>query len=160
MFSNLFRARLKPSSALSYAVVLAALFWLSATSNAQDATSQPQETSIETDPASLCKAVAQKRVITVTYYYDPPNAQVRVVHPYAVGYTRARKILLFGRQVKGYSKSAQSDPDKIPGWRNFRTDRIKFVAAREDSFVPIPAPSDEYGAIRNIICKVEGAFGG
>jgi hypothetical protein len=138
-------------------LVLFALFALSGKSNAQV---QVQVDKVGLDPSSLCKAVAQKRVLEIAYSYDPPDAHVRVVHPYGVGYTQKRYVLLFGRQVEGYSRSAESGGDEIPGWRNFRTDRVRTIAARSDLFVSIPAPSIEYRAIQEFVCRIEPAFGG
>jgi hypothetical protein len=139
------------------ALVLAVFFVLSGKSNAQV---QAQFDKVGLDPSSLCKVVAQKRVLEIAYGYDPPDAHVRVVHPYGVGYTQKRYVLLFGRQVEGYSKSAESGSDVIPGWRNFRTDRIRAIAARNDLFVSIPAPSIEYRAIQEFVCRIEPAFRG
>jgi len=139
-------------------LVFAALFALPANSENKDATAQT--ITVKNDPTSLCEIVARRQVMAVTYNYDPADAQVRIVHPYAVGYSRRGNVLLFGRQVDGYSKSAAMGSDEIPGWRNFRTDKIKSMAARTDLFEPIPAPPIEYRAIENFACKVNSAFGG
>jgi hypothetical protein len=158
MLSVTNRKELKLSLAWACTLAVAALFALPARSETKDATAQT--ITIKNDPTSLCEIVARREVMVVTYNYDPAGVPIRVVHPYAVGYTRHEDVLLFGRQVEGYSKSAANGSDEIPGWRNFRTDKITFMAERGDLFEPIPAPPTEYRAIQNFICKVKSAFGG
>ena len=142
-------------SALSFTLVLG----VSAIS-AQDAALRSRDTSIKADVESLCLAVARKQVIAFRYHYDPTGVELRVVHPYAVGHTQRRHVLLFGQQVAGYSKSQQQSADEIPGWRNFRVEKIGAAEVQGGSFDPVKPPSDAHRAIREFVCKAETVFSG
>ena len=59
--------------------------------------------------------------------------------------------------MKGYSKSAESGAEKLPGWRNFRVDKIKMrmVNALVSTFDPMLPDAYEYRSISEFICKNE-----
>jgi hypothetical protein len=112
---------------------------------------------LKADTASLCALVGKMQVIAFRYGYDPVAAELRELQPYAVGYTRQHKVLLFGRQVKGYSKAAASGAESLPGWRNFRLDRIDggMVNARVSTFEPVRPDPAEHRYITEFVCKNE-----
>jgi hypothetical protein len=98
------------------------------------------------------------QVVAFRYGYDPVTSELREMQPYAVGYTRQRKVLLFGRQVKGYSKSAASGTEPVlPGWRNFRLDKIEkgVVNALVSTFEPVRPDPAEHRYITEFVCKNE-----
>lgn len=129
----------------------------STTSKSQVSSPQSQGIALKADPASLCALVGKMQVIALRYGFDPAAAEPRELEPYAVGYTRKRDVLLFGRQVKGYSRSAQSDVDELPGWRNFRLDKIKMrtVGALASTFDPVRPDPNEYRYVVEFVCKNE-----
>lgn len=139
------------------AVLCAGVSGFPAPSQAQAPASQQAEgLMLKADAASLCALVGKLQVIAFRYGYDPAAAELRELEPYAVGYTRQRNVLLFGRQVKGYSKSA-SDPTALPGWRNFRIDKIEkgMVNARVSTFAPVRPEPAEHRYISEFVCKNE-----
>ena len=140
-----------------WALMGATIGVISTASEAQIANPQSQPIAINADAAPLCALVGKNQVIALRYYYDPATAEPRVLQPYAVGYTRARNILLFGRQVKGYSKSVENGTGELPGWRNFRIDKIKMrmVNVLNSTFDPLPPDADEYHFVVEFICKNE-----
>jgi predicted DNA-binding transcriptional regulator YafY len=103
--------------------------------NAEPVNSQPNRQNVNIDVTSLCQLVEQMRIVSLKYHYDPDAAPARELHPYAVGFTPSRNTLLFGLQVDGYSKSAESNSAK--GWRSFRTDKIKSVVALDSTFTAV-----------------------
>jgi hypothetical protein len=131
-----------------------------APSQAEDAGGPPAapagDLAFKADTASLCALVGKLQVISFRYRYDPAGAELRELQPYAVGYTRQRNVLVFGRQVKGYSKSA-SDAAALPGWRNFRIDKIEkgIVSARVSTFDPVRPDAAEHRYIAEFVCKNE-----
>ncbi len=134
---------------VAWALTVAAL---SATaSNAQ--TSPAQGLAVKADIQTLCALIGKKQVIALRYHYDPSDASPQELHPYAVGYTRKRDVLLFGLQIDGYSKSAKSGTNKLPGWRNFRLDRIKSVDAVNTTFNPVQPNTADYRAISEFACR-------
>ncbi len=130
---------------------------LATASHAQAPAAQPQGLALKADAASLCALVGKMQVIAFRYGYDPVTAEPRELEPYAVGYTRQRNVLLFGRQVKGYSKSSASGAEALPGWRNFRIDRIAkgMVDARVSTFDPVRPDPGEHRYISEFVCKNE-----
>ena len=113
---------------------------------------------LKADAAALCALVGKMQVIAFRYGYDPVTAELRELEPYAVGYTRQRNVLLFGRQVKGYSKStAASGAEALPGWRNFRIDKIDkgMISARVSTFDPVRPDPAEHRYISEFVCKNE-----
>jgi hypothetical protein len=120
---------------------------------------------LKADAASLCALVGKMQVVAFRYGQDPVTAEMRELQPYAVGYTRQHKVLLFGRQVKGYSKSAAGStegtgaggPGGLPGWRNFRIDKIDkgAVNARVSTFEPVRPDPGEHRYITEFVCKNE-----
>jgi hypothetical protein len=117
-----------------------------------------QGLALKADTASLCALVAKMQVVAFKYGYDPVTAEPRELEPYAVGYTKQRKVLLFGRQVKGYSKSSASGAEAaLPGWRNFRVDKIDkgVVNARVSTFDPVRPAADDHRYISEFVCKNE-----
>jgi hypothetical protein len=124
-------------------------------SEAQAPDPQPQGIAIRADTTSLCALVGKRQVIAFRYNYDPATAEQRELELYGVGYTQKRNLLLFGRQVKGYSKSGDSGAEGLPGWRNFRIDKIKLrtVNALVSTFDAIRPEPDEYRYISEFICK-------
>ena len=119
----------------------------------QSQAANPQSQSIVIDAASLCALVGKMQVITFRYGYDPATAEPREWEPDGVGYTR--NILLFGRQVKGYFKSAESGAEELPSWRNFRLDTITpgTVNALVSRFDPVRPDADEHRYISGFVCK-------
>jgi predicted DNA-binding transcriptional regulator YafY len=117
---------------------------------AQPARSESKE-GIAIDVASLCKLVEQMTVVSLKYGQDPSTAPVREIHPYAVGFTPSRNVLLFGLQVDGYSQSAQSDSAK--GWRSFRTDKISSLVVRDSKFAPVQPQLPDRKIISEFACK-------
>jgi hypothetical protein len=130
---------------------------ISTISKSQVSDPQSQGLVVKADAESLCALVGKMQMIAVRYGYDPATAEPRELEPYAVGYTRARNILLFARQLKGYSKSADSGLEKLPGWRNFRIDRVKngIVNALVSTFNPVQPDLSEQRAISEFVCKNE-----
>jgi hypothetical protein len=150
-----------PRAGLSWAILAAltcAVFaGVPAPSHAEQA-SQAQGLALKADATALCALVGKMQVIAFRYGYDPVTAEPRELEPYAVGYTRQRKVLLFGRQVKGYSKSSAAGAEAaLPGWRNFRIDKIDkgVVNARVATFEPVRPASDEHRYISEFVCKNE-----
>jgi hypothetical protein len=127
------------------------------TSHSQVADRQTQGLMLKADAASLCALVGKMQVIAFRYGYDPITAESRELEPYAVGYTRQRKVLLFGRQVKGYSKSSVDGAEALPGWRNFRIDKIEkgMVNAQTSTFDPVRPDPGEHRYISEFVCKNE-----
>jgi hypothetical protein len=113
---------------------------------------------LKADAASLCALVGKMQVVAFRYGYDPATAELRELQPYAVGYTKQHHVLLFGRQMKGYSKSAASGAEAgLPGWRNFRLDKIEkgMVNARVSTFDPVRPDPAEHRYITEFVCKNE-----
>jgi hypothetical protein len=139
------------------ALICAAFVVVSTKSESQVPSPQPRSLAIKADAASLCALVGKMQVIAFKYTYDPATAEPRELEPYAVGYTQKRNVLLFGRQVKGYSKSAESGVEDLPGWRNFRIDKIKMrmVNALVSTFDPVRPDPDEHRYISEFVCKNE-----
>jgi hypothetical protein len=139
------------------AFICAAFFMQPATSRSQVVDRQAQGLALKADAASLCALVGKMQVIAFRYGYDPVTAEPRELEPYAVGYTRQRNVLLFGRQIKGYSKSAANDAEALPGWRSFRIDRIArgMVDARVSTFDPVRSDPGEHRYISEFVCKNE-----
>ena len=119
----------------------------------QSQAANPQSQSIVIDAASPCALVGKMQVITFRYGYDPATAEPREWEPDGVGYTR--NILLFGRQVKGYFKSAESGAEGLSSWRNFRLDTITpgTVNALVSRFDPVRPDADEHRYISGFVCK-------
>jgi predicted DNA-binding transcriptional regulator YafY len=103
------------------------------------------------DMTALCSLVDKKTPVALKYYYDGEAAPQRIVHPYAVGYTPSKNVLLFGLQVGGYSKSAASNNAK--GWRSFRTDKIKTLVALESTYTAVAADYPKSAVIVRYACK-------
>jgi hypothetical protein len=139
---------------LTCAIICVAFAAIPTASNSQISTTKA-------DVRSLCDLVSKMQVIGLRYYYDPITAEPRELYPYAVGYTRSGNVLLFGRQVKGYSKSAESGEAVLPSWRNFRVDKIKMkeVMALNSTFEPVRPNADEYREIVEFACKHVSAYG-
>jgi hypothetical protein len=137
------------------ALIGVALVAFAAKSEAQAPYPQPQSVAIKADTTSLCALVGKGQVVAFRYNYDPAAAEPRELELYGVGYTQKRNVLLFGRQVKGYSKSGDSGSEGLPGWRNFRIDKIKLrtVNALVSTFDAIRPDPDEYRYISEFICK-------
>jgi hypothetical protein len=143
--------------AVACALMCVAFIVLPTTSQSQALDAQSLGLVLKADAASLCAMVGKMQVIAFRYGYDPVTARRREVEPYAVGYAGQRHILLFGRQLNGYSKSAASGADELPGWRNFRIDKIEngLVNARVWTFDPVRPSPDEYRNITEFVCKNE-----
>jgi hypothetical protein len=139
------------------ALVCATFIAISTQSEAQ-APDPQQGLALKADAAALCALVGKMQVIAFRYGYDPVTAELRELEPYAVGYTKQRKVLLFGRQVKGYSKSAAANgAEALPGWRNFRIDKIEkgMINARVSTFDPVQPDPAEHRYISEFVCKNE-----
>jgi hypothetical protein len=139
------------------ALLCAALSSVPALAQAPAAAPQVEEgLLLKADAVSLCALVGKRQVVAFRYGYDPAAGELRELEPYAVGYTRQRNVLLFGRQVKGYSKSA-NDAAALPGWRNFRLDKIEkgVVNARVSTFAPVRPDPAEHRYISEFVCKNE-----
>lgn len=125
-------------------------------SNAQVSAVQSEGVVVKTDVASLCELVTKAQVVTLRYDYDPDTAELRELFPHGVGYTRKKDILLFGLQVKDYSRSGSGNGK---GWRNFRVDKIKIIKALNLTFKPVRPNFDDHKFITEFACKNEAAFG-
>jgi hypothetical protein len=140
------------------ALVCAAFTGSSTPSEAQAPAPQAEGLALKADAAALCALVGKMQVVAFRYGYDPVTADLRELEPYAVGYTKQRNVLLFGRQVKGHSKSAAaSGAEALPGWRNFRIDKIEkgMINARISTFVPVRPDPAEHRYISEFVCKNE-----
>lgn len=139
------------------ALTSAAFIVLPTKSQSQALVPQAQGLALKADAASLCALVGKMQVVAFRYGHDPVTAEPRELEPYAVGYTRQRNALLFGRQVKGYSKSAAGSAEALPGWRNFRIDKIEkgMVNARVSTFDPVRPDPGEHRYISEFVCKNE-----
>ena len=137
------------------AFICAIFVVVSTKSESQAPNPRSQNLAITADAASLCALVGKMQVIAFKYSYDPVAAEPRELEPYAVGYTRQRNVLLFGRQVKGYSKSTEGGVEDLAGWRNFRIDKIKtrMVNALGSTFDPVRPDPDEHRYISEFVCK-------
>jgi hypothetical protein len=137
------------------ALMCAAFTAISTISNAQVGGSQPQGLTLKADPDTLCALVGKMQVLAFRYSDDPDAEDPRQLEPYAVGYTKAGNALLFGFQTKGYSKSAASGAGELPGWRNFRIDKIKMrtVDALNSTFKPTRWKPSR--SISDFVCKTE-----
>jgi len=137
------------------ALMCVTLVVVSTKSRSQAANPQSQSIAIKADAASLCALVGMMQVITFKYGYDPATAEPREWELDGVGYTRKRNILLFGRQVKGYFKSAESGAAELPSWRNFRLDTITTgtVNALVSRFDPVRSDADEHRYIAEFVGK-------
>jgi hypothetical protein len=147
----------KATSSIGSALTCAALLAVCVTPSRAQAP-EAQGLALKADAASLCALVGKMQVVTFRYGYDPVTAEPRELEPYAVGYTRQRKFLLFGRQVKGYSKSAAAGAQvALPGWRNFRIDKIDkgVVNAQVSTFEPVRPAPDDHRYIAEFVCKSE-----
>ncbi len=142
-----------------FLVALACAVFAAISTQAQAQAPNPQPGLVlKADAAALCALVGKMQVIAFRYGYDPVTAELRELEPYAVGYTRQRHVLLFGRQVKGYSKStAASGAEALPGWRNFRVDKIEkgIINARVSTFDPVRPDPAEHRYISEFACKNE-----
>jgi hypothetical protein len=98
-------ARSKRLAIYVAALICATFGVFSTTSESQVSGADPQEIPLKADAATLCALVGGMQVIAFRYSDDPPSADPREFEQYAVGYTRARNILVFGRQVKGYAEN-------------------------------------------------------
>jgi hypothetical protein len=144
--------------AILLALMCAILAGFPTASQSQVPAPQAQGIALKADATSLCALVGKMQVIAFRYGYDPVTAEPRELEPYAVGYTKQRKVLLFGRQVKGYSKSSASGTEAaLPGWRNFRIDKIDkgVVTARVSTFDPVRPAPDEHRYISEFVCRNE-----
>ncbi len=139
------------------ALICVASVVFSTPSECQVSNPQSQSIAVKADAVSLCALVGKMQVIALRYSYDPATAAPRELEPYAVGYTQKRNLLLFGRQVKGYSKSAESGVEDLPGWRNFRVDKIKtrMVNALVATFDSVRPDPNEHRYISEFLCKNE-----
>ena len=140
---------------LAWAMMGAACVAFAARSQAQAPAPPAQSIALKADAASLCALVGKMQVIAFKYGYDPAAAEPRELEPYGVGYTQKRNVLLFGRQVKCYSKSADGGAPELPGWRNFRIDKIRSrtVNALVSTFDAVRPEPEEYRYISEFICK-------
>jgi hypothetical protein len=140
------------------ALVCAAFTVIATAADAQAPDARDEGLALKADTAALCALVGKMQVIAFRYGYDPVTAELRELEPYAVGYTKQRNVLLFARQVKGYSKSAAaSGAEALPGWRNFRIDKIEkgMINARVSTFDPVRPDPAEHRYISEFVCKNE-----
>jgi hypothetical protein len=140
------------------AVLMCAAFAGFSTRSDAQAPDAQQGLALKADAPALCALVGKMQVIVFKYGYDPVTAELRELEPYAVGYTKQRNVLLFGRQVKGYSNSAAPNGgEALPGWRNFRIDKIEkgMIKARVSTFDPIRPDPAEHRYIAEFVCKNE-----
>ena len=145
---------------LRTALVVSCALVAGSLANAQGQVTTPgTEVAVRTEISSLCEQVQKNQVLSVRYSYESASAAVREFHPYAVGYTKKKDVLLFGLQVKGYSKSAQAGESKIPDWRNFRVDRVRSIQTNGETFRPVRPDASELRAISQFICKNDTVMG-
>src|SRR5688572_17814719 len=82
---------------------------------------------------ALCKAILEGQTITLWYRLGEGP---RTVLPRFLGYTRAGNLILGSWQISGFSESG-----KLPGFRNFRMDRVtKITITNETTEVPSGRP--------------------
>ena len=98
---------------------------------------------VSVDATSLCAVVDAGASVSLAYYQDPADAEVRRVDAYAVGYTNRDNLVLFGRQTSGYSASAVAEGNDLPGWRRFRFDRIRHIDSDGTSFMAVFVDPEE-----------------
>jgi len=123
-------------------------------SKAQVSTSEPDGLVVKADVSTLCALIGKMQVVALKYDYDP-DMEPREIHPYAVGYTRKGNALLFGLQIKGYSKSAQGGTEKLPGWRSFRIDKIRTLTALSSTFDPAHPNVSHSRSVLEFACSNE-----
>jgi predicted DNA-binding transcriptional regulator YafY len=133
------------------ALICATIAAIPAASKAQVSTSEPDGLVVKADVSTLCALIGKMQVVALKYDYDP-DMEPREIHPYAVGYTRKGNALLFGLQIKGYSKSAQGGTAKLPGWRNFRIDKIRTLTALSSTFDLAHPNIGQSGSISKFAC--------
>ncbi len=90
-------------------------------------------------------AISEKKTITFVY-----SGYRRTVEPHHYG--------KFGssQQLHGYLINGGSKSDKIPGWRNFKIEKIEKLAKNDEIFTPEPSynPSNShYGTIEKQVNK-------
>jgi hypothetical protein len=162
MLSEMKWMRSKRRETLICLLICAVFAVISTDSKSQVSGPQSQSIAVKADIKSLCELVVKMQVIALRYYYDPATAEPRLLHPYAVGYntkSRNRNILLFGQQIKGYSLSIESGTGELPGWRNFRVDKINTINALNSTFKADVYPDPkEYEFITQFACKNDSAF--
>lgn len=81
------------------------------------------------------------------------GGMLRLVEPYACGYSGAGEALLFAYQLAGESESGG-----LPDWRTFRMDRMQMAELDMGTFYARPDFTDdiilEMGKIRRIVARV------
>jgi hypothetical protein len=77
--------------------------------------------------AELCAMVEKSAELKVVYKTDPAGAEVRVFDLYGVGTTSAKNLVVFGRQLSGYSPTSDGGNATLPDWRTFRVDRLTSI---------------------------------
>jgi hypothetical protein len=157
MFATVERDGSKRLQTCIFALTCATFAVASTASQSQVSSPQIRTLAVKADVATLCALVGKMQVITLKYVYDPATAEPRELEPYAVGFTRKRDALLFARQTKGYSKSAENGAGDLPGWRNFRLNKIKgatvnVVGSTFESLQPNP---NEHRFIAEFVCDNE-----
>jgi hypothetical protein len=153
MLTAVKRMRLKRRQSRIGVLICAAVAAISTSSQAQVANSRSQNAFLEPLAEGFCKVLSSMQTIDLRFEGDPVRAEARQIEPYAVGYTQERNLVLFGRQVKGYSESNEGP---MPAWRSFRVDRIKNVAnALGPAFKPLLPDANEYSSVSEFICKNE-----
>jgi hypothetical protein len=99
----------------------------------------------------ICRAIENRVVLVLKYSDDPVWAAERTIHPYAVGRSPSRNIIVFAWQAGGYSSSANSNDAQ--GWRSFRLDRVNSLVPSTATFRVDDAPFPSQSVIQNYVCR-------
>ena len=138
-----------------YVPICVIVIAVSTVSKARFGGSQSEGITLRANTETLCALIGKMQMVAFRYSDDPDAEDPRQLEPYAVGYTKAGNILLFGLETKGYSKSAASGAGELPGWRNLRIDKIRMrtVDALSSTFKPVQWNRSR--AISHFMCTAE-----
>lgn len=93
----------------------------------------------------LCKAIAEKRIVTITY-----KGHSRVIEPHLVGRKRSGNDALSAWQVGGYS-----DSNRQPPWRNYLLSEIESISLSDQHFdAPRPGFNPQDRTMNQIYCSL------
>jgi hypothetical protein len=159
MLAAVKRMKLKRRQSFICALICAAVVAIPTGTEAEVANSPFRNALVEPIAAGFCwlrssmQSIDAMRSINLRFDGDPVGAEPRQIELYAVGYTQERNLVLFGRQVKGYSESTEG---LLPAWRSFRVDRIKVIDnALGPAFNPMQPSANDYSFVSEFICKSE-----
>jgi hypothetical protein len=103
----------------------------------------------------ICDAVNSSRVVEFRHRDDPAGSERRRVFIHGLGHTNKNSTLVLALQIKGYSKPADGGgrEPKMPGWRNFRLDRMLDAEVLDETFKPVRPDMSRYKSITSFVCK-------